>query len=312
MDYFILKPDGEQTGTYSIEQIRDMLATGFIGSDTRYWHEGITEWRPIDRIEESLDLQPPVPTAQEVAAARPQKLPVASRLIKRPDPLRQKSHVSPGPSTKVEDQPSAPAVPAFLPSQNESPASPDIPREAGPARTQPTDAARPKGRRLLGWVLYMINVTLVALAIDYGGPAVHYVWDLLQTKVTLTASTYALVDRSKLKTFVDEMQNRSMIEGVQHQIELTTDPKSRAWLQAALERDSARHVQDVQQHYLQSSEAEFIDPGIYRVLDYFDDKGVSTGHHDKNLVWTAISYQGQTVYLFMAADSTQTARPPEK
>ena len=32
-----------------------MLAAGYIDHDTRYWHEGINGWQPIDQIEESLE-----------------------------------------------------------------------------------------------------------------------------------------------------------------------------------------------------------------------------------------------------------------
>ena len=64
MEYFILKPDGEQTGTFSIDQIRAMLNSGHIGPDTRYWHEGISDWQPIDRIEESVNFPEPARTSR--------------------------------------------------------------------------------------------------------------------------------------------------------------------------------------------------------------------------------------------------------
>ena len=101
-----------------------------------------------------------------------------------------------------------------------------------------------------------------------------------------------------------------MIGAVQQQINQTTDAHSRSWLELALARARARHTQEVQQRYLQNNEAEFIDPGAYRVLEYLDDKGQST--HRDSAVWIAISYKNLPVYLFKAAGSTQAARPAEK
>lgn len=309
MEYFILKPDGEQTGTYSIEQIRDMLEKGVIGSDTQYWHEGIPEWRPIDHIEESLNFQPPAPTTSPTVSTQPKKRPPASRAIPRPASPPEKSHSPPVESPKLPERP--PAVITFPPSRDEPPARPDIPQDTRPAAIRFAPAARPWYKRVSGWVLYVINVTLAALAIHYAEPAVHYVSDSLQRKVTLTsADTYALVDRSQIKSFAADMRNSPATEALQHQIEKTTDPNSRMRLQIGLEKTKTWHINEVEGRYLGTGQAETIEPGTYRLLDYLDENGDSTTPRPGNPAWLAIVYKGHTVYAYQAPDSSAPTASP--
>jgi hypothetical protein len=55
VEYFLLKANGEQTGTYSVDQVKAMLASGYIEQNTLYWKEGMTGWRSVTRIDEPID-----------------------------------------------------------------------------------------------------------------------------------------------------------------------------------------------------------------------------------------------------------------
>ena len=50
MDYYILNPDGERAGPYSIDQVRAMWANDRVTLGTLYWTEGLDEWRPLSEI----------------------------------------------------------------------------------------------------------------------------------------------------------------------------------------------------------------------------------------------------------------------
>jgi len=309
MDYFLLKPNGELTGTFSIQQVRTMLGTGFIGPDVRYWHEGITEWRPIGRIEESVHFQPPVPATPESVSFQPLKLPAASRVVLRPNHMVEKTS-SPPVQSKTVSAP-IPAVPEVSPHQNEPPAAQDIPRKAEPAPSPLPEAGRPRDKRVLHRIFYVIHVTLMALAIDYAGPVLHYVSDFFQNKITVTGNdTYALVDQSLLKSFTDDIQNAPDAEAPPPPTGLAADPNSPVWSQIGQEKASALHADEVRQRYLRMGKAEFIDPGTYRVLDYLDEKGDSTNPSDANPGWIAIVYKDQTVYVLKSpAPASATSSP---
>jgi len=309
MDYFILKPDGEQTGTFSFEQIQVMLKTGFIGPDTRYWHEGITEWRPVDGIEESLNFKPPVQATPPADSFPPQKLPAALRAVPRPAPRVEKIYAPPvqPPETRAP----ATLTPASPITRNEIPAGTDIPRSAAPGPTQLSEPRRPRHKRIVSFVIYIIHVTLMALAIDYAGPVLHYVSDFFQNKITVTGNdTYALVDQSLLKSFTDDIQNAPDAEAPPPPTGLAADPNSPVWSQIGQEKASALHADEVRQRYLRMGKAEFIDPGTYRVLDYLDEKGDSTNPSDANPGWIAIVYKDQTVYVLKSpAPASATSSP---
>src|ERR1700733_312339 len=106
MEYFLIKPNGEQTGTYSIEQVKTMLAAGYIGKDTRYWHEGITEWLPVSRIDESLKFVPPEPEASTTIP--PQKVAAVLKAIPPPATKLEPSKKGKGKHRK----PAGPSLPA--------------------------------------------------------------------------------------------------------------------------------------------------------------------------------------------------------
>jgi hypothetical protein len=307
MEYFILKPNGEQTGTFSIEQIRAMLEQGVIGPATKYWHEGIEGWRPIDRIEESLNFQPSAPTAQKSVPAQPAKLPVNSRAILRPNSLLKKSSPISRPVETVSYTPPRPEAPPS-PTRKEIPPQPILGPE--PARTQIEPAAPVviKKRRVIDWIIYAASVAVVALAIDFGGPLVHTISDLFRSDVTLKSDeTYVLLDQAAIKPFSDDMRNFPALEALRHQMEQATDPGARARLDLALQKATTFHTNEVEQRYLGMRKAELIEPGAYQVLKRFDDQGNATSARTGPSIWYAISYQGQTVYAHKAADSPQTA-----
>jgi hypothetical protein len=238
-------------------------------------------------------------------------LAAALKAVPPPGTKLEKSRSSPVKADKPRDP--FPAVPTTPPSRIELPASADIPREAAPAQSQPVAAVRPKRNPIVGWIVYAINVTVVALAIDYAGPALHYVSDLLQRKVTLASGdAYVVVDRSLLKSFADEMQNSPGVDDLRHQIGQTADPNALMRLNIELEKVTSWHTGEVEQRYIQIGKGEFIDPGTYPLLDNLDDKGDPINPRDGNPVWMEILYKDQTVYAFKKADSTQAAQPPEQ
>ncbi len=68
MYYLVI--DGAQQGPYPLEQVREMLASGGINSDTLIWTEGQAEWQPVEHIlglpPQAPPVQPPVATSAEV------------------------------------------------------------------------------------------------------------------------------------------------------------------------------------------------------------------------------------------------------
>ena len=58
MDDYFLHLNDQQTGPYSIEQIRFMLRTGKASKNTLYWQDGLTEWLPLSTISDELSPQP--------------------------------------------------------------------------------------------------------------------------------------------------------------------------------------------------------------------------------------------------------------
>jgi len=49
MDYY-LHQNGEQTGPFSEAQIKSMFESGAIGPDDIVWHEGLSEWQPLQSV----------------------------------------------------------------------------------------------------------------------------------------------------------------------------------------------------------------------------------------------------------------------
>lgn len=81
MDYLLLI-EGNQTGPYSIGQLREQWASGEITGETLYWREGLAEWKPLEAMADVLEPPPAVPVgfARSAAAAAKPKPSERSRL----------------------------------------------------------------------------------------------------------------------------------------------------------------------------------------------------------------------------------------
>lgn len=60
----------QQTGPYTEQQIRDLVAAGTIQTTDVCWYEGLSDWQPIDTV---ISFQPSVPQAAHHAAFTPQQ-----------------------------------------------------------------------------------------------------------------------------------------------------------------------------------------------------------------------------------------------
>jgi hypothetical protein len=314
MEYFILKPDGEQTGTFSIDQIRSMLNSGYIGLDTRYWHEGIADWQPIDRIEESVNF--PEPSPDEPHPAPPPARRLTGSLARAiPSPHQQKQRAAsltssktlptisvppvvpepvkvaeiPAPSRHVEHPASTNGTPA--PATAESPVAPIV--------------ARPPRRPLLTWAqARTLSTLLLALAIIATIVASRHPAKSPLSKVTLTSrNDYVLVDQAAIKPFEDDMRNSSVAQSLQGQIRAMSDPLILQKLNIGLQQETGRHAGEVTQQYLHSGKAEVIEPGTYSTVAFLDDNGVLTAPRT-GAPWVAILYKGNIVYAYQGADFT--------
>jgi hypothetical protein len=317
MDYFILKPDGEQTGTFSIDQIRAMLNSGYIGLDTRYWHEGISDWQPIERIEESLNFPEPSPAAVHPMPPSPSTRLSGSLARAIPSPHQQKR--------------AAPSVlagaPVILP---EKPTGPDIPKRNGevPAPVAwvephpipelsptpetvaaalpiaaPLPAAVPAKTALpIGYFLYAFPVLVLALAIIAAIVASRHPARSPLSKVILTGKNiYVLLDQASIKPFEDDMRNSPVAESLKRQVGQSTDPVFIQRINIGLAKETASHSGEITQQYLKDGKAEFIEPGTYSTLAYFDDSGVITVPRAGE-PWVAITYHGNIVYAYQGTD----------
>ena len=54
MQLFIAK-DGERLGPYSLEQVRDFLATGELTGQELAWHEELGDWTPLEDLLPALE-----------------------------------------------------------------------------------------------------------------------------------------------------------------------------------------------------------------------------------------------------------------
>ncbi len=70
MDIF-LHQNGAQTGPYSEQQIRDMLKSGAAKPADYAWHDGMTDWKPLNEVTNLrlAPVPPPVPTTATRPAA---------------------------------------------------------------------------------------------------------------------------------------------------------------------------------------------------------------------------------------------------
>jgi len=311
MEYFLIKPNGEQTGTYSIEQVKTMLAAGYIGKDTRYWHEGITEWLPVSRIDESLKFVPPAPESsntippQKVAAVL-KAIPPPATKIETSKKGKSKQRKSAGPSL-----PAAPTSPA--PTRSESPPikeevpGGEVTTPAVPVAAQPAPAPPPKIPRLVERFLWVTLGALLMFAVLRGPALAAYISDKLADKIILTdTDNFVLLDAATIKSFTQDMQSSPMVESLKNQIAQTTDPVALERLKIGVENENSRHADEVRQQYLRANNALKVDPGTYRILAYYDDQGVVTNPRKDQAVWVAVPYRDQTVYALRPAESAQT------
>ncbi len=308
MEYFILKPNGEQTGTFSIEEIRAMLEKGVIGPDTQYWHEGIDSWRPVTRIEESLNFQLPAPDSQKTTPPQPRKLPLSSREVLRPDASLKKSSRAIASSVTPELRP---ATQKLEPKLFEAPVPPPTENSAVPEPSAQPEAIRyeaaapiAKKSRLLQGFLYTASVVVLALALDYGGPLLHKVSDLFQSEVTLNNDeTFVLLDPAQIKPYLDDMQNFPPLDHLRHQLAQTTDLSERTNLQLGIQKSETMHTNEIQQRYLAMHKAERLTPGVYKVVKRYDADGNLTTLRADASTWYAISTQGLTVYARKSSET---------
>jgi hypothetical protein len=305
MEYFLIKPNGETTGTYSIEQVRAMLAAGYIGQDTRYWHEGITGWQPIDRIEESLQFEPPPPPPSKTVP--PQKLaavlkavpPPATKLEKPKEPETPRKVG--GPSIPAATRVPSPLVEEAIPSG-------EVPAREASAVVPPSRKLPSKSPRLLERLLFSTLGALLMLAVLRGPAAVRYISDQLTDKIILTdTSNFVLLDPATIKPFTQDMHSSPVIEALQSQITQTTDPVALARLKINVDTEISHHTDETREQYLRAHSALNIDAGTYRILAYYDDKGGGFKPRKGQAAWVAIHYRDQTVYAFRPATSPPAA-----
>jgi uncharacterized RDD family membrane protein YckC len=59
---------GQQSGPYTVEQVRDMVRSGLVSAADLGWHEGMAEWAPLHTIA-GLGVPPPTEGTQNVLGA---------------------------------------------------------------------------------------------------------------------------------------------------------------------------------------------------------------------------------------------------
>lgn len=310
MEYFLIKPNGEQTGTYSIEQVKAMLAAGYIGKDTRYWHEGITEWQPIDRIEESLKFVPPTPAPSEAVPA--QKVAAVLKAVPPPATKIQPTKKGKGKQRKPESpsiptQPAAPTAPTTprvaSPISNEATPASEVTTPEAPVTAQPASKTPLKIQRLVERLLCVALGAVLIFAVLRGPEIAHYIADKFTDKITLTdTDNFVLLDAATIKSFTQDMQSSPIVDTLENQIAQTTDPVALERLKIGVEKENSRHADEIRQQYLRANSALNIDPGAYRILAYYDDQGAPAPRKDQ-AVWVAIPFRDQTVYALKPTDS---------
>ena len=333
MEYFILKPDGEQTGTFSLEQIRAMLNSGFIDTGSRYWHEGIVDWQPIERIEESINYPEPDPH-QLHAPPPPQKWTGSlARAIPSPNQLRQKSGpvaINTAPVfAEVPAPPAMPAVPAPLRPTAESPAStlrvestpasngttghepsaPTISRERAVAeapRTEPREPFRlpripmPSATQICALGLILLVAAIIAAIVASRHPAKSAF-----SEVTVTLhNDCVLTDQKAIRSFGQDMRDQRHSIAIARLKDLVTKSTDPAFIQTAgvsLQQAILKYETGVTRDYVQDGKAEIIEPGTYHTVAFFDDSGNLVVAH-AGAAWAAILYKGAVVYAYLGAD----------
>jgi hypothetical protein len=292
-----------------------MLNSGFIGPDARYWHEGIADWQPVERIEESVDFPEPDPHVHHAPPPPHKWSGSLARAI--PSPYQQKR------PPVVE--PAAPATPAapFVPEPHRPAA--EIPKASvyisttthgdgiSPSLTQLRETApaaeppRPARRRFRlprpsAAQIYAIASTLLALAILAAVIASRHPAHSALSRVTiLSHNSCVLLNQSDIKPFEDEMHDAPVVARLKGVIATSTDS---AFVQAAsvgLQDEIAKHEIAVTQKYMQAGKVEVIEPGAYDAVAYLDDNGTIVTAH-AGAPWAAIREKDAVVFAYLGND----------
>jgi hypothetical protein len=96
MQIFI-QQNGQQAGPFSVEEIRGMLAARSVAPTGLGWHDGLTDWQPLNTLL-PIPAQTPAPVPPPIlspVAANP-----ASSRVVTAAPVAMKSQVPPTPSAK--------------------------------------------------------------------------------------------------------------------------------------------------------------------------------------------------------------------
>ena len=207
--------------------------------------------------------------------------------------------------------PATPTAPA--PTRGESPLVQEelLPREMttpeAPGPAQPAAMPPSKVPRLVERLLCVALGALLMFAGLQGPAIVRDISDKLADKVVLTdTNNFVLLDAATIKSFTQDMQSSPMVASLKNQIAQTTDPVALERLKIGVETENSRHADEVRQQYLRANNALNIDPGIYRVLAYYDDQGAPTESRRDHAVWVAIPYRNQTVFALRSANSAKT------
>ncbi len=301
MEYFILKPDGEQSGTFSMEQIRAMLNSGFIGPDTRYWHEGLSDWQPVERIEESVNFPEPDPHVPHTPPPHQWSGSLA-RAIPSPRQQQRPSGPIPEVSTSAADIPKS-----ALSSETTTPANgasaPTFSREqavAAAPRPAPRRRIRlplPSAAQVRTTALLILAAAIIAAIVLSRHPAKSA---FSQVHLSPT-NACALISQADIRTFENDMHRSPVIAHLKDLIASSTDP---AFIQSAkvgLQQQMAQHETNVTHDYVQNGRAQLIEPDTYHTVAYFDDNGGLAVANAK-APWAAIDYKGTIVYVYVGSD----------
>ncbi len=332
MEYFILKPDGEQTGTFSIEEIRSMLNSGFIGEGTRYWHDGIADWQPIDRIEESVNFPEPDPRVPHTPPPHKWTGSLA-RAIPSPHQKRQSGPVA------MPTKPSAPEAPAVPEPQRPAATIPtptlrietqpltDLPRvdglptTNGPTRREIAAAAellppapsrrfrmpripRPSAAQISAVASFLLAAAIIAAIVLSRHPAKSAL-----SHVTITSDNdCVMTDQAAVGSVDAAMRSMRALARLKRVINKSTDPSFIQSANAGLQQENLRHQGDVTEQFLKAGRAEVIEPGTYSTVAYLDNSGAPVVPH-VGAPWVALTYKGTVVYAYLGTDF-KLAPPP--
>jgi GYF domain 2 len=326
MDYFLLKPNGEQTGTFSIDQIRTMVRTSFIGPEVRFWHEGISEWQPVERIEDSANFKPTVaaksqgrppspltwsgslaraiPSPYHKAAPPASKGNTPATPAKTEEPVVDSPRIPNAPprARTVELFPAINVEPVEVPETDEEFISESEPEPVPPV-APPSETEHPRSSRFAGRFLVGLSLASLALAIAYAG------WAMLHSeepfsRVRFTAGdVYVLTDQSKIKMFENDLLHSPQIDAFSQHILQSSDPVAQQAMTIELEKERSRRPGEVVKQYIQDGTGQYIDAGTYKALGYFDDDGVLIIPRGGE-AWVAVVYKDRIVYAHITGDET--------